>query len=299
MNFSLEQLAAFVSVYEARSFSKAALNIGKHRTTVGQVIANLEDQVAVTLFERSPRAVEPTKDGHLLYHYAKQTISQAHTFDRVALSLSFGELESITLAYPSFVPHLAITIIREQLIENYPSLRVNLLVRSQKEIREGLDDESIHFGIVNVRNANAISNIDYATIGNLHFRPYASKASSLTKLPENEVFSALQSSRQFVLKSLIDEGEGSAIVLSANYEVIDQLTVIVKLVQRGHGWTLLPHNIENISVLSESLVALNCQQIKGGFSLPIALWSLQSKPIIDVRRSVANGISRYLALHGS
>lgn len=55
MNFSFEQLLAFVTVYEQLSFSKAAVKLNKHRTTIGQVITNLEDQLAVNLFERVGR----------------------------------------------------------------------------------------------------------------------------------------------------------------------------------------------------------------------------------------------------
>lgn len=72
MTFNFEQLLAFVTVYEELSFSKAAVKLNKHRTTTGQVISNLEDQLAITLFDRVGRSVEPTEDGHLLYHYAKK-----------------------------------------------------------------------------------------------------------------------------------------------------------------------------------------------------------------------------------
>ncbi|MCW1890797.1 LysR family transcriptional regulator [Vibrio chagasii] len=42
-----------MTVYEQLSFSKAAaVKLNKHRTTVGQVISNLEDHLAVNLFER-------------------------------------------------------------------------------------------------------------------------------------------------------------------------------------------------------------------------------------------------------
>ncbi len=105
MNFSIEQLLAFVTVYEQLSFSKAAVKLNKHRTTIGQVITNLEDHLAVNLLKKEVgRSVkEPTDDGHLLYHYAKQTIEQARTFDKVALSLSYGGLENITIAYSSVI----------------------------------------------------------------------------------------------------------------------------------------------------------------------------------------------------
>ena len=112
MNFSFEQLLAFVTVYEQLSFSKAAVKLNKHRTTIGQVITNLEDQLAVNLFERVGRSVEPTEDGHLLYHYAKQTIEQARTFDKVALSLAYGGLENVSIDYSSAIPHRFLVLLR-------------------------------------------------------------------------------------------------------------------------------------------------------------------------------------------
>lgn len=84
MNFSIEQLQSFVAVYEQGSFSKAAQELDKHRTTIGQVISNLEDELAVELFERVGRTAQPTEDATLLYRYAKQVIEQAKSFDMLA-----------------------------------------------------------------------------------------------------------------------------------------------------------------------------------------------------------------------
>jgi DNA-binding transcriptional LysR family regulator len=296
VNFSLEQLAAFVSVYEERSFSKAGSRLGKHRTTVGQVIANLEDQVSVDLFERNTRSVDPTQDGHFLYRYAKQALEQAKTFDKVALSLSFGELDAVTVAYSSFLPHLAIALIREQLIDDFPALRVNLLVRTQEQIREGLADESIQFGIVNVTKASAMSNIDYTMIGNMPFVPFASKYSDLASLPEDQVYDALKTTRQFVLKSLIDEGLANHVVLSANHDLIDQLALTIKLTQKGLGWTLMPKNIETSDYVADNLTEIKCEKIRGGLSVPVALWSLQSKPLMEIKKSIQKGIDSYIEL---
>ena len=136
MNFSIEQLLAFVTVYDQLSFSKAAVKLNKHRTTIGQVITNLEDQLAVSLFERIGRSVKPTEDGHHLYHYAKQTIEQARTFDKVALSLSYGGLENITFAYSSVIPHQILVDIRKKLRRDFPMMRVNFLVRNKKDIKQ-------------------------------------------------------------------------------------------------------------------------------------------------------------------
>ena len=168
MNFSLEQLRAFVAVYDLRSFSKAAVKLDKHRTTIGQVITNLEDQLAVELFERIGRSVEPTEDGVLLYHYAKQTVQQAMTFDKVALSLSFGDLESITIAYGSFIPHWVLSEIRLSLNNEFPNMKVNFIIRTKPEIKQGIEDGTIHFAFVNIYRSKIINSIDASYLKTLN-----------------------------------------------------------------------------------------------------------------------------------
>ncbi|WP_285164513.1 LysR family transcriptional regulator [Shewanella goraebulensis] len=295
MNFSLEQLQAFVIVYEEQSISKAAIKLNKHRTTVGQVISNLEDQVAVILFERGARKVTPTHEGSLLYHYAKQALEQVKTFDKVALSLSYGELDSITIAYNSFIPHTALSLIRAQLTSDFPNMRVRLLVRTQQEIRAGIEDESIHFGIVNITNASAMSNLDYVLLGQMPFAPYVNRNSDIAKLDSNEVFTALQSSKQIILKSFLDENMAKKITLSPHYDVVDQLSLAIKLVNDNLGWALLPKHQDHANA-TNNLLQIQCPQISDDYYVPLALWSLKTKPIIEVKKSIKEAFYRYTSL---
>ncbi len=124
-----------------------------------EVISNLEDQLAITLFDRVGRSVEPTEDGHLLYHYAKKTVEQARIFENIALSLSFGGLERVVIAYSSFMPPSALFMIRNS--ERFSDHAcVELLVRDRAEIKRGIVDGSIHFGLVNVHESSAMHSMD-------------------------------------------------------------------------------------------------------------------------------------------
>ncbi|UGA56425.1 LysR family transcriptional regulator [Vibrio sp. VB16] len=294
MNFSLEQLTTFVAVYEQQAFSKAAIKLNKHRTTVGQVITNLEDQLAITLFERLSRTVEPTEDAVLLYHYAKQTLEQAKTFDRFALSLSYGGLESVTIAYASFLPHHVVSKIRRQLYEDFPSMRVNFLVRTKPEIKAGIEDGSIHFGIVNIYESKVINSIDFTFLGNMPFVPFAHIGSDLSSLAPNETLSLMKSSRQFVLKSLVDDKMTEKVILSSQHEYVDQLAVIIKLIQEDFGWALLPKSITESEYVTDNLVAIKCDQIKQEIMVPISLWCPHSKQISQVKQSILKVADYYI-----
>ena len=294
MNFSLEQLLAFVTVYDLKSFSKAAVKLDKHRTTIGQVITNLEDQLAITLFERIGRSVEPTQDADLLYHYAKQAIEQTRTFDRVALSLSYGTLESVTIAYPSFIPQHVLTAIRHALVEEFPHMRVNLLVRSKADIKKGIQDGSIHFGLVNVFESKVISSIDSVLMRSMAFVPFTSENSELARLPSNETYTAMKSTRQFVLKSMLDDDMASRVILSSHYEVVDQQTLIIRMVQEGLGWALLPRTIVQSEYYSDDIVEIELDQLKEAVHVPVSLWCQHSKQVMIVKKVIYKSIMDYL-----
>lgn len=294
MNFSIEQLLAFVTVYEQLSFSRAAIKLNKHRTTVGQVITNLEDHLAVSLFERVGRSVEPTEDGHLLYHYAKQTIEQARTFDKVALSLSYGGLENITIAYSSIVPQRVLVDIRKQLKHDFPMMRVNFLVRNKEEIKQGLKNGEYHFGLVNVHNSRAMHSLDATFLGHFEFYPFAQKGGAIAALDKDEVLVALRNSKQFVLKSQIDEGMSEKIIVSSDYEEIEQLALIIKMLEAGLGWALLPKAFFTDYEFSKyQIEPIHSEQMVEGFKFGFALWCPHSKQVSEVKSSMLSVITDY------
>ncbi|MEZ8019571.1 LysR family transcriptional regulator [Vibrio splendidus] len=294
MNFSIEQLLAFVTVYEERSFSKAAAKLNKHRTTTGQVIANLEDVLAVDLFERIGRAVEPTEEGHLLYHYAKSTIDQSKIFDKIALSLSYGGLERVNIGYSSVVPHGILSLIREQLAEDFPNMRVNFLVKTKQEVEEGINNGDIHFGLVNIDQGKGMFGKDSTFIGHVEFLPFAKKGSKLTTLSENQVLGALRTNRQFVLRSFTHDGLKEKIVLSANNEEVDQLALVIKLIESDLGWAWLPKVLSESQYVTEHLEPLKLDELKHGLKFSFALWNTHSKPILEIKKSILKSVDEYI-----
>ncbi|WP_153448339.1 LysR family transcriptional regulator [Vibrio algicola] len=294
MNFSLEQLLAFITVYEQLSFSKAAVKLNKHRTTIGQVITNLEDQLAISLFERIGRSVEPTEDGHLLYRYAKQTIEQARVFDKIALSLSYGGLERIVIAYPSFIPHQALYLIRQQLIQDFPTLKVEFIVRDRTTIKQGIVDGSIHFGLVNIYESTAMHSMDSTFLGHVEFIPYVKTGGELAKMDKSLIYSSLQTERQLMLKSLVDEGLGEKFTLSANNEHVDQLALVIKMIKEGIGWALLPRALSESQFSIDGISPLKLDTMLEGMKLPISLWCPHAKNIKEIKNSIVKAIQEHV-----
>ncbi|MBY5947811.1 LysR family transcriptional regulator [Photobacterium rosenbergii] len=294
MNFSFEQLLAFVSVCERQSFSKAAISLNKHRTTIGQVITNLEDQLAIELFERAGRSVIPTEDGKLLYLYAKQAVEQAKTFDKVALSLSYGGLESITIGYTSFIPHPALAEVRSKLLKDFPTMKVNFMVMTKDEVVKALHEGTVHIGLTISQGSKAIDSLDRTFLSYAKFKAFAHKDSHLAQLSEDEVLNGLKSSRQFVLRSLLDEGFGDSALYSPDYEVIEQLSLIIKFIREGLGWAFLPQSIMKSAYATESFAELKMKEFRLAPQIPVTLLCPHSKQIGNIKQSIIKALENFI-----
>jgi DNA-binding transcriptional LysR family regulator len=76
-NFSLEQLATFVRVVEAGSFSAAASALDVSQPAVSQQIRELERRLGAKLLERVGRKIGPTAAGATLLGYARMILETA------------------------------------------------------------------------------------------------------------------------------------------------------------------------------------------------------------------------------
>lgn len=66
MSYSLNDLQAFLSVAQVRSFTKAAAKMGVSQSALSHTIRNLEERLGVRLLTRTTRSVSPTEAGERL-----------------------------------------------------------------------------------------------------------------------------------------------------------------------------------------------------------------------------------------
>ncbi|WP_087506120.1 LysR family transcriptional regulator [Neiella marina] len=294
MQFSLEQLKAFVAVFEKGSFSDAAVKLKKHRTTIGQVITNLEDQLAVDLFERIGRSAEPTPEAKLLYRYARQTIEQASSFDKMALSLSFGQLEEISIAYCRFIPAEPLVAIRKKLAEHFPSMKVHFLVMSKDEIKQAILADKVQIGIVNIDTRSAMTSFDATFLTNVSHSIFTATDHPLQLLPEPERLSHLKSNKQILLEAYIEDGMAEKMILSPNYEVVSDMQLLLNLVSEGVGWAMFPVVTAKQVGAELGIKELPFNELKDDFYVPLALWFPHSKPVLEVKKHIAEVLLQFI-----
>ena len=80
----VKDLRYFVAVYETLNFSRAASRLQTVQSNVSARIRMLEEQLRVALFERTPRAVRPTRRGRALYRPALRIIAAINALEHSA-----------------------------------------------------------------------------------------------------------------------------------------------------------------------------------------------------------------------
>jgi DNA-binding transcriptional LysR family regulator len=89
MQWNLEQLRLFVSVAEQRSFSAVARKQRKAQSAVSSAIALLEEDLGVSLFERSSGRQPPDRSRRALLE-AREVLRQCERLNGRALAMMRG-----------------------------------------------------------------------------------------------------------------------------------------------------------------------------------------------------------------
>ncbi|MEG0780387.1 MAG: LysR family transcriptional regulator [Oscillospiraceae bacterium] len=133
MAVKLELYRIFKEVAEAGNISAAAKNLYISQSAVSQSVKQLETELRVRLFSRSPRGVSLTEEGRLLYDYVRSALSLLETGeDKISQTrelltgkLAIGASDTVTSWF--LTPYL------ERFHREYPGIRLKLISgRSQK-----------------------------------------------------------------------------------------------------------------------------------------------------------------------
>ena len=104
MKLDLNHLEALETVAESGSFAKAAERLNKVRSAVSYDIRCLEQNLGVSLLDRSGYRAELTAAGRILLEEGKYLLKQARSFEHLAGQLSQEWEPSLRLVIDGAIP---------------------------------------------------------------------------------------------------------------------------------------------------------------------------------------------------
>lgn len=123
---NIQQLEYLLAVNEIRHFAKAAEHCHVTQPTLSMMLRKLEEELGITLFDRSRQPVVPTREGEEVIRRARQILAEVKSLKGYAKELR-GEIEGeMRLGIiPTLAPYLLPLFIRD-FAAKHPALQIQV-----------------------------------------------------------------------------------------------------------------------------------------------------------------------------
>lgn len=138
----------FVSVVEAGSFSRAASTIHVAQPALSQQIAQLEEQLGVSLLLRSARGVRPTAAGEVLYREASSILRRLQQLPGIVRSGTGSTKGIVRLGMSSTLLTTAPMAFMEHCKGSLPDVVLRMAVSDSPTIKRRVIEHDLDLGLV-------------------------------------------------------------------------------------------------------------------------------------------------------
>lgn len=243
MNYSLRQLRVFVTVAQARSFSRAGEIIGLSQSAVSHSVKELETQTGVKLLDRTTREVVLTEAGQQLAMRLERLLDELHSTLRDVGRLGQQLSGTVRVAASQTISaHLIPQCIAES-NHRYPDINFVLHDRPQQWVLESIRQGDVDFGIV--IDPGAVSDLECEVVLSEPFLLLCRDDDPLASLP-HVAWQALQGANLVLQdyasgsRPLIDAALAAQGVKATIVQEIGHPATLFPMVEAGIGISVLP-----------------------------------------------------------
>lgn len=268
---SFDQLRIFLEVVEEGSFGAAARRMNRAVSAISYGIAQLEQQLAVTLFEREgSRKPVLTEAGEGLLAEARAVADGVDAMLAKARSLHAGLESNVGLVLDVMLPGDVTARVLSDFRELFPTIALNLRIEGLGAVAECLFDEDGQLAI-----GGPIVGEDPAlerqVIGQVELIPVAAPGHPLAR--EGVAAGESRKHLQLVLSDRSSRTEGRTFsVLSPLTWRLGDLGAKHSLLREGLGWGNMPRHMIEGDLSDGRLVELDLPEKPGADYALSALW---------------------------
>jgi LysR family hydrogen peroxide-inducible transcriptional activator len=292
---NLQELRYFAAVVEHRHFGRAAEACNVSQPTLSSQLRKLEEELGVTLLERTNKRVDLTPVGRQILEHARRALAETTQIESVARAARDPLVGALRLGViPTLAPYL-LPLIFAPLQKSYPGLAIELWEDQTRPLLEGLRSHRLDAALI----ASPIG----SPIGSGELTETALFAEPLlAALPPNHPLASQKSVEESALTpDLLVMADGHCLAnhtlaacgAKAGLQSAMQaatLETLVNLVAAGYGTTLIPAlaapYLNNRKIELRPLTQNSTRTIRmasrPGFPRPQALRAIEK----TVRRSV-------------
>jgi LysR family nitrogen assimilation transcriptional regulator len=241
----IKQLRYFIAIAEEGSLSAASHRLHVAQPSLSQHIIKIEQELGVTLINRSPRGVALTPSGEVLLRHAREVCQSMNVCQEMVKESGRALEGAVALGLPSSVSMVLSVPLAETVRLTIPKVRLRAIDAMSGFIREWLQDETIDLGFVYDHDDARLFEMRELMQEQLYFFaaadnwPLPQPASEPAPLEEIAALELILPSPHHDLRRAIDKyAQSRGLELNVWVEM-DALAQIKELVARGSGFTIL------------------------------------------------------------
>lgn len=268
---SLDHLRIFLAVVEEGSFGAAARRMNRAVSAISYGIAQLEAQLAVSLFEREgSRKPVLTKAGRGLLAEARHVADGVDSLLAKTQSLHAGLESNLALVIDVMMPGEVTARVLASFRERYPTVALRLRVEGLGAVAQCLIDEGAQLAIGGPIVSEEL-HLERQAIGEIELIPVAAPGHPLAA--QGVAPGETRKHLQLVLSDRSTRTDGREFsVLSPLTWRLGDLSAKHSLLKEGLGWGNMPHDMVAPDLATGRLVELNLPEKPGDHYTLYALW---------------------------
>ncbi|MCG5549569.1 LysR family transcriptional regulator [Halorhodospira halochloris] len=235
----IEQIESVLAVVESGSVAAAARRLGQSRTTVSTAISALEDELGVTLFERSGNRLELSPVGGAILTDSQRLQQVADQIRSRCLHHLSGAESRLRIARDDALPESLWRELLRRLKERYPQTSVSVYVAPPQELPALVERQSVDVAYGLIPPSLSFGYHHLREIADVRMHTVAAAEHPLARMPRvtqddlvlhTEVTLAYMGTSTLVAES----------PETANYLAFTQFEIMRDVVMEGSGWADLP-----------------------------------------------------------
>jgi len=127
---SFDQLRAFITAVDEGSFSAAARKLSRAQSAISDLVSNLEDQIGISLFDRTGRFPKLTPAGAMILADARGIVGNIEFMKARAKGMAAGVEPELSVVVDVFCPIDAIAEAAKEFRAQFPATPLRLYVEA-------------------------------------------------------------------------------------------------------------------------------------------------------------------------
>lgn len=275
---TLDQIRLFVAVAEEGSFSGAARKYKRAQSAVSYGIANLEQALELSLFDRSGRRPILTPIGQSLMAEAQSILNSFHALRSKALGINQGLETEVSLVASAIAPPKLLIELASRFHLQFPDVSLRLQTDVMDEVAQCVIEGSSDIGIIGPVELNS-KDLKRHFVCDQVMIPVVSSAHSLASKRKKLSREDFENELQVVIahRGSRPSTKSANVYSSRTWRVADAHTKL-QFIEAGLGWGYLPKELVESGLKSRRLKQLRLEA-QGSKSLTISLYQIYKRDL--------------------